>query len=278
MQLNEYATNATESFVLPDICMQVRQMLDDNNSSIEDLAEVVSLDPALASKMLKLANSALFRFPSQVDSLTKALNVIGGEALFNLLMAETARSAFEHFDNDQIDLKRFWLFSIYSGLIAKHLAKICKIRGTERFFLLGLLHNLGQLVIAKLKPELAQQCAAFDKLVSPWRRQRQVLGFSYAQCSSEILRMWQLPTQLYMPVGAVHDENLALTSKEIGIIFTSVRAATALVETELYTVNQLSNPLVVSHLKLDESDLLDALKFARMEADNIFSILHFPGS
>ena len=128
----DVAKVASQSFVLPDICVRIRSMLDDDNTSLDDIGALIALDPSLSSKLLRLANSSLFRFESQIDTLSKAIAVIGGEALYNLVMAETASSAFEHFSSDVIDLKRFWLQSVYAGLVAKHLAKIARIRGSER--------------------------------------------------------------------------------------------------------------------------------------------------
>jgi HD-like signal output (HDOD) protein len=175
----EFALKATDSFALPDICVRVRSMLDDDSSSIDDVATLVSLDPSLASKLLRLANSPLFRFRSEVDSLSKAVGIIGGEALYNLIMAETASSAFEHFTQESFNTKRFWLQSIYAGLIAKHLAKLLRLRGSERFFLLGLLHNLGELVVSAKSPELAEKCTHFSESVNPWSLQQKVLVQKY---------------------------------------------------------------------------------------------------
>lgn len=273
MQPLDYARKATESFTLPEICIRIREMLDSDNASLDNLADLVALDPSLTSKLLKLANSALFRFPSQVDSLPKALNIIGGEALYNLVMIETASSAFEHFDNEVVDQQQFWLQSVYAGLIAKHLAKMAKVRGSERFFLLGLMHNLGELVVASQKPELAKSCLDFNSQLLPWKRQQQVLGFTYALCSSQVLQLWNLPTQLSMPVSQVHDEHIATQGKEAGVLFCAVRAAQALVRDDIYQVKQLVNPLVLKGLKLSEEELQDAVKFARMEASAILSLL-----
>jgi HD-like signal output (HDOD) protein len=78
-------------------------MLDDGRSDFEDISQLIALAPSLSSKLLKLANSPLFRFESQIDSLTKAVNIIGGEALYNLFIAETASSAFEHTSRDVIN-------------------------------------------------------------------------------------------------------------------------------------------------------------------------------
>ncbi|MCC2616483.1 HDOD domain-containing protein [Aestuariibacter halophilus] len=273
MQLTEYAEKASESFVLPDVCLTIRRMLDDDNSAIEDIATVVSTDPSLTSKLLKLANSPLFRFRSQVDSITKAVNVIGGEALYNLVMAETASSAFSHFSNDDVDLQRFWKLSMYAGLIAKHLAKQSRVRGSERFFLLGLLHNLGELVVAKHQPEAAKACAEYSKQVSPWQKQQQVLGFTYAQCSAEILKAWQLPVQLHYAVENLHNESKALTNKEIAILFTAIRAAAAVVSDGMYQVQDLVNPLVLNSAGLDDESLDDAIHFTTLEANKMLAIM-----
>jgi len=270
----DIARVASQSFALPDICVRIRSMLDDGQSDLEDISRFIALDPSLSSKLLKLANSPLFRFESQIDSLAKAINIIGGEALYNLVMAETASSAFEHFSSDVIDLKRFWLQSIYTALVAKHLAKMVKIRGSERFFLLGLLHNLGELLVAVQAPDLAIKCCKYDEKISPWKLQRQVLGFDYASCSAKLMEFWHLPSQLYIPVMDLHNENKALENKDVAIIYTAVRAGLAMVHNNLYSASQLVTPLVLKYLKIDQEDLKDAVKFASMEAHGVLGVMN----
>ena len=270
----DIARVASQSFALPDICVRIRSMLDDEQSDLEDIGRLIALDPSLSSKLLKLANSPLFRFESQIDSLAKAINIIGGEALYNLVMAETASSAFEHFSSDVIDLKRFWLQSIYAALVAKHLAKMIKIRGSDRFFLLGLLHNLGELLVAVQAPDLAIECSKYDEKISPWKLQQQVLGFNYANCSSKLMEFWNLPNQLYIPVMDLHNENKALENKDVAIIYTAVRAGVAMAHDNLYSTSQLVTPLVLKYLKIDDEDLKDAVKFASMEAGGVLGVMN----
>ncbi|MGS2720773.1 HDOD domain-containing protein [Paraglaciecola aestuariivivens] len=269
----DIARVASESFALPEICVRIRSMLDDGQSDLEDIGKLIALDPSLSSKLLKLANSPLFRFESQIDSLPKAINIIGGEALYNLVMAETASSAFEHFSSDVIDLKRFWLQSIYAALVAKHLAKIVRVRGSERFFLLGLLHNIGELLVAVQAPDMAIKCSQYDEKTSPWKLQQQVLGFNYAICSAKLLEFWHLPSQLHLPVLNLHNENQALEDKDVAIIYTAVRAGIAMAEDKLYSTSQLVTPLVLNYLKIEQEDLQDAIKFASMEAHAVLSIM-----
>lgn len=274
IQLVDIARVASQSFALPDICVRIRSMLDDEKSDLDDIGRLIALDPSLSSKLLKLANSPLFRFESQIDSLAKAINIIGGEALYNLVMAETASSAFEYFSSDVIDLKRFWLQSIYAALVAKHLAKMVKVRGSERFFLLGLLHNLGELLVAVQVPNLAIECCKYNEKISPWKLQRQILGFDYANCSAKLMEFWHLPSQLYIPVMDLHNENKALENKDIAIIYTAVRAGVAMAHDNLYSASQLVTPLVLKYLKLDHEDLKDAVKFAFMEADGVLGVMN----
>ncbi len=269
----EIAKVASQSFALPEICTKIRQMLDDDTSTLEDIGQLIAVDPSLSSKLLKLANSPLFRFESQIDSLGKAINIIGGEALYNLVMVETASSAFEHFSSNVIDLKRFWLQSIYTALVAKHLAKIARIRGSERFFLLGLLHNLGELLIAIKSPELAIKCSQYCKQTLPWMLQKQVLGFHYTNCSANLLEFWRLPAQVYLPVKDAHDQHKALHSKEAAIIYTAIRAGVAMSNDDLYSVNELILPNVINFLNLEQDDIQDAVKFAFMEAESVLGIM-----
>ena len=273
LQPIDIARAASQSFALPDICIRIREMLDDRHSTLEDIGKLITLDPVLSSKLLKLANSPLFRFESQIDSLSKAINIIGGEALYNLIMAETASSAFEHFSSDVIDLKRFWLQSIYAALVAKHLAKIIRIRGSERFFLLGLLHNIGELLVAIQTPNLAIKCSQYDKETSPWKLQHQTLGFNYASCSASLLELWHLPSQLYLPVMHIHNENKALKNKDVAIIYASARASVAMLHDDLYSTGQLVTPLLLNYLQVEQEDLQDAIKFALMEADSVLSVM-----
>lgn len=273
LSAQEFATNANQSFALPDICIQIRRLLDSERASAAQIGDVVATDPALTSKLLKLANSSLFRFESEIDTIAKAVKVIGGEALYNMVMAETASSAFEHFSSDVIDLKRFWLQSIYASLVAKHLAKIAKIRGSARFFLIGLLHNLGELLVAVQAPNLAISCNAYTSQTPPWLLQTNILGFTYTDCAGELMRLWQLPSNLYQPLFHAHSEYKAVKSKEVGLVFIALRAAMSMIDDDKYQINQLVNPNILQAVGLEEIDVQDAIKFAYMEANNLLDII-----
>ena len=118
MLLEKYAAFAAKSSTLPDVCIRLRATLDDPRSSADDIGNLIGIDPSLTAKVLRLANSSLFRFPSQIESVSKAITVIGGEALYNLVIAETASTAFKRFQTDLIDIDKHWNASVYCGMVA----------------------------------------------------------------------------------------------------------------------------------------------------------------
>ncbi|MDO6695002.1 HDOD domain-containing protein [Aliiglaciecola sp. 3_MG-2023] len=272
MQAIDYAKNASASFALPEICLRIREMLDDHQSDVDDIGNLISLDPSLASKLLKLANSPLFRFRSQVDNIGKAVSILGGEALYNLVMAETAKDAFDSLSSENMDLKRFWRQSLYTGLLAKHMAKLARIRGSERFFLLGLLHNLAELVVTKQSPELAAKCIPTDHQILPFELQKDILGFTYPQCSSTILQLWQLPTQISMTIMHIADQDYAMGNKEVAIMHVASIVGYLLATQFPGKPEEVVNSAIFASVDLDVEILVDAITFSNQEINQMMSI------
>ncbi|WP_102797216.1 HDOD domain-containing protein [Bowmanella denitrificans] len=273
MQATELAKYASQSFALPDTCSRIRALLDDVSADSADIAEVIAVDPSLSSKLLKLANSALFRFPAQINSIPKAVGVIGGEALYNLALAETATTAFRHFSSEVIDLRRFWQQSVYCGLLAKHLAKTAKIRASEQYFVMGLLHQYAELVVASKDAALAHECEKYQKDKLPWQHQQALLGFTYAQCSGLILESWHLPEQFCYVINHVHSEIKAKDGKDVAIGHLAVRLALHMVDSR-YKLDSLVSPAALKKLKLEAEDIQDVIKFTRMDAHKLLAIMN----
>lgn len=227
MSLEKYVLFATKSFALPDICVRIRMIMDEPNFNVEDIERLIGLDPSLSAKVLKLANSALFRFPSQVDSITKAINVIGSEALYNLVVAETANTAFKHFDTREIKLDQHWYKSVYCGLVAKYLARIKGLRGTERFFVMGILQNLSELVVANYTPERYKRYLADTSDLLPEQLQIEHFGFTFSKCSGTILKNWKLPLVLYYPLMHANDKSRMATDIDVALLSLASRIATS---------------------------------------------------
>ncbi|MDC1346939.1 HDOD domain-containing protein [Glaciecola sp.] len=208
MPFTEYAQFANHTATLPDIALRLREILDDPATDAQAIGHLIGIDPALSAKVLRLANSALFRFPAQIDNIARAVNVVGGEAIYMLVMAETAKKLQSQFTTDLVNPRTHWYKSILTGVLAQRLAKP-HIRGSERFFVLGLLYHLGEMVTALRDPEKYSQYINDTRALSPWRKQLHAFGFDFALLSGAIYQQWQLPIQLYAPLMDTHDNAMA---------------------------------------------------------------------
>ncbi|MBQ4830951.1 HDOD domain-containing protein [Alteromonas sp. MMG017] len=274
MSLDKYVSFATKSFTLPDICIRIRSVLDNPRSSASDLGDLISLDSSLTAKVLRLANSSLFRFPSQVESVSKAINIIGGEALYNLVVAETANTAFKYFDTQLINLDKHWFDSVYCGMVAKHLAKASNMRGSERFFVMGILQNLSELVIAKRSPELYKSYIEQDNDMLLGARQIQHFGFTFSNCSGTILENWKLPLVLYYPVMHANDMSRQATDSDIALLALASRV-TAMQQNEKTDANiELFLEDIANNSGVNIDDVANAIEFADRETAKISMLIH----
>ena len=266
MALKKYVKYATQSFSLPAVCIKLRELLDDYRTDADDIARLINLDPSLSAKLLRLANSALFRFPSPIESVTKAVSVVGGEALYNLVVAETARTAFARFSSQQIDLTTFWETSVFVGVLAKHLAKAASIRGAERFFVIGLLHNFAELVVAKHNPPAydlyLREAAKGDTLVA----QKAEYGFYFSECSAAILEAWRLPVTLWQPLARMHSLKVVMSELEVACLASARLIALSRKAPEQLAIvqTQCVDVLAAADISLDSLQALSRLAETEM--------------
>jgi HD-like signal output (HDOD) protein len=205
MNALEYAQQINGSFALPDACFKIKALMADEGSTLEDFANVICVDPSMTSRLLQMFNSAIYKFSGEISTISRAITIIGTQAIYNLMLVDVAATVFKHFSNQSIDLKRFWHLSVFCGLVTKNLAITAGIRDIERLFVAGLLQNFGELIVAKISPTLAKQCEAYNADVLPWQLQQQVVGFSYAEVSAQLLKIWQLPEKIILPIRHYHN-------------------------------------------------------------------------
>jgi len=200
MSAEQYAEKASDIFVLSDSFLRIKELIDDESSTIDDISDVILLDPALTATVLKLANSSFFNYPGKIDTISKAVLVLGITEVYNLVIAYFTKEAFKAIDADADYLDLFWLKSVDCALLIKYLGTHLHVANAERLFILGLLHNLGELIVKQLTPELIAKCEVNDLAELPWQKQQSTLGFTYGECTAELMKLWQLPYSLFSPV------------------------------------------------------------------------------
>lgn len=274
MNAQEYALQANGSFVLPDACFKVKALMADERSEISDFADVISIDPSMTSRLLQITNSAIYSFQGEISTISRAISILGTQALYNMMLVDVAASAFKHFENQTIDLKRFWRMSVFCGLAAKNLAIKAGIRDIERLFVAGLLQNFGELIVAKVTPEIAQQCEKYNKEQLPWALQELTLGYTYTDISADLLKAWQIPEKIILPIRHFNAASSIEINKDVKILNLASRLALIDSHADKFSYEELIDESFCKPLGLSVEDLMQANEVAEKEATSILAIMN----
>ncbi len=196
-EIEQRLQEVTELISLPEVYLKVRRLMDDPHSDIYDFAEVISVDPNLSSRVLKVVNSAFFGFPEPVDSISRAVNMIGIGQLHNMVLGISAISSL-NLANDIMPLNTFWRASLFSGVLARLLAEQMKLAKSEHLFIAGLLHEIGHLVLYSKFPlqALAARQIAEDQGKQIHEAEMQIMGCHYGDIGAMLMANWNLSGNL----------------------------------------------------------------------------------
>ena len=193
--LDQIFSESLASLSLPDVYLRLCEVIDSEDASMADVAEVLQLDPALAARVLRIANSAFYGFSAQIDTVTRAASVLGMQKIHDLTLAASASKALESLDNPLMDLNTFWYRSVHCGFMAKQIAETAGMAQTESLFVRGLLHDIGHLVLfAKYPDQCRQALADADQgLEARLSAEQMLIGIDGMQLAAELARIWKLP-------------------------------------------------------------------------------------
>lgn len=274
MNAIDYASEAGNLFVLPDAVTRIRELREDETASIDDVADVINFDPGLATQLLKVANSALYNFESRVDTISKAIQVIGTDSVFNLALAYGVANAFKDVERDVIDLDRYWEMSVCSALVSKQLGLRLGVYNVEQLFVTGLLHNIGELVVVQVSPDIAKRCVKLDREVTPLKLQKHYLGFPYSDIASELLQAWSIPENIYLPIEHQHASEYTAQTVEDGISQLSRLMALDNVYQDIYPAKPHLKPELYESMELERADVEYALDFANLQSMSVLALFN----
>ncbi len=276
MTADDYVEQASEIFVLSDSFIRIRELIDDESSTIDDISEVILLDPALSGTVLKLANSPFFSYPGKIDTISKAVLVLGITEVYNLVIAYFTTEAFKNIDANQDYLDEFWIKSVDCALLMKFLGTSLGIVNAERLFILGLLHNLGELVVHQITTEKQRACDSQDINLLPWVKQQDVLGFTFGECSAELLKQWQLPYSIFAPIRDQDIDDLSQYTAETQLLYIAKRVMSKqqVFKDQNLDFNDLLTEEQLEPICLDKKMLENAVDYCDLERLGLLSILN----
>jgi HD-like signal output (HDOD) protein len=179
---------------MPQVASRAMQMVENPDTTAKELTDLLANDTALAARVLKIANSAMFSRQREITTLNQAIMMIGFKALKGIIVAATLRQLNKSFGNLQ---KLIWENSMCTAMAATTLAKRLKKRYTEEIFLLGLLHSLGQIVLILQTSKEYQTVIKLieDQKIDYVSAEQQVLGFAHPLIGALFAKKWNFSAE-----------------------------------------------------------------------------------
>jgi HD-like signal output (HDOD) protein len=190
---------------LPTIYFHVDKAINHPSSSSADIANVLRSDQGLSTRLLRIANSAFYGFPRRVENVDQAIRIIGTRQLHDLVLATVVLTQFRGVDARFVSMASFWKHSFACGIAARSLATLCRESNSERFFVAGLLHDIGSLVLYQEFSERSQAALEqHQRDKTPLDEvERAVVGCDHGQVGAALMTIWKLP-EFYRETTAHH--------------------------------------------------------------------------
>lgn len=225
---HELVSNFTKLSSLPEVYLKVRDAVESTDATVEEVAALIMSDPAITARLLKVVNSPLYGQQRRVETVSRAINVLGLQQVHDIALASSVTSTFAGMPVTLMDVRRFWTGSLACGLAARALGKRAGLVDSERLFVVGLLSRLGHMVMYDRIPQLAAVALSHaDRTGQPlYLVERQLIGCDFAAVGCELLTLWQLPVSI---VGMIQDhvEPQAAQSSAIGAAIVHLASAIA---------------------------------------------------
>jgi putative nucleotidyltransferase with HDIG domain len=191
---------------LPGIYLRLCDVINDPRSSAVDVGRVMAEDPGLTARLLRLVNSALYGFPSRIETVSQAISIVGTAQLSDLALATSVIRAFANMPEDLVTMESFWRHSVACGTTARVIASRRREPNVERFFVAGLLHDIGRPIIFMRAAVEERQALALaeEKTLALFEAEQQVMGFDHTHVGSALLEAWKLPLSLREAVAFHH--------------------------------------------------------------------------
>jgi len=210
LDIDQEYTKYIEEFedlpTLDFIHQKVVAVVNDPTSSASDLNEIISKDPSLSSRILKLANSAYYGFPKSVTSLTQAVVILGFKTVKNLALSVMTYDKL--FKNPRMGekLKTLWFHAVNTAVVSEIVAETVGYPSKEDLFICGLLHDVGKNVLAMISPETVETILELSKKYRlPFYEVETKLEVPNHQNFGNVLcRKWNLPDVITLSVSFHH--------------------------------------------------------------------------
>jgi len=212
--LNDVVVQCDNMVSLPEIYLKLSEKIDRPETTNNELADLVKLEPGVASKLLTIVNSPFYGLAGTITTPANAISIIGRNDFKNLVLGSSVVEVFRKLPCQVFTLRRYWEHCLLVAICSKLLGRLWRLKeDREQLFVAGLLHDIGKLMVAQVLPEQA------DQLAPAWQtsteggagssaEEQALLGFTHAEAGAALLKAWGLPGLLQLAAGHHHHPEL----------------------------------------------------------------------
>jgi putative nucleotidyltransferase with HDIG domain len=191
---------------LPGVYLRLSEVVSNPRPSAADVGRVIAEDPGLTARLLKLVNSAMYNFPSRIDTVSHAISIVGTAQLQDLALGTSVVRLFASMPQGLVTMESFWRHSVACGVTARALAGRRRETNVERFFVAGLLHDIGRPIMYKQVPDQSRVAVtrSREERRPLFHLEQELLGFDHSHVGQALLDLWKLPPALREAVAHHH--------------------------------------------------------------------------
>ena len=210
---DELIKKVSDLQALPIVARKALDTLNKDNCSIEDLSAIIEKDQAIAARILKISNSALYGLRQEVNSLHHAMMILGIKTIKSLVLTATTRSLYKKFG---ITEKMMWDHSIGAGIASKIIARNLGPDVEEVAFVGGLMHDLGKVIMNNETPDTFSEVMMniYNDSVESITAEQDLYGFDHTDIGAGVVEKWKFAPILIHILGKHHLHKCTL--EEVG--------------------------------------------------------------
>lgn len=197
----------TTAKTLPHIAIRLTKLISDENSTMQDFEKMIKMDPTLVLRILRVANSPYYGLRQKVNSISRAVVVIGINNLRNMIVTEALKDIFkESQNNDIFSRNRLWLHCAGVSICSQMIMERIFGQNGENVFLCGILHDIGMIVEDQTAHDLfTRVCTAYKDNSRPFiEYEKEIIGTDHCKIGHLLARDWQLPLEVQEGIQKHH--------------------------------------------------------------------------
>lgn len=192
-----------------DIYYKITDALDNPSSTANTFADIISKDSGLSARLISLVNSPLYGFSTPVESLSRAVSLVGTKGLSQLALSVSVMESFKGMDSRYFCMADFWKHSLACAVFCRILSSQIPGTSQDNCFVVGMLHDLGRLVMLQLAPTETRLSLNLSKChgLDTCGAERKVFGFDHCELADELFKLWNFPPSIARAVVGHHGQH-----------------------------------------------------------------------